>query len=278
MGLFDDPREYYDEARGYLRQGDLVIAPSATLWSAAECVADPGTLLTPRSVGGSQHVLLWPEREPVEGLAAEVRWGLVMILPHECAIHRDFNRRLARLRAEGVDEVEAVERASSDPSLDPTIVVAPVLPAALLSEADRRTVSSGGRIGQFPVCAGPDPHAPLIPAGTVDLGRIAEISRRLVHRRVARLSERARAFLRFKLAEQWAYRNQSLDADIARAVGHTIVRHQVIERSKDLEVILELDDGTTLILKQDQRRLNRADLPSRSDFSDRPMLHGTDSI
>ncbi|HUX85553.1 MAG TPA: hypothetical protein VMW65_01010 [Chloroflexota bacterium] len=278
MGLFDDPRDYYGEVGGYLRQGDLVLAPSTTLWSAAERPADPGALLPPSGVGVNQITLLWPRRAPVEGLAAEVRWGLVMVLPHECAIHRDFNRRLVQLEAEGMGEAEAIERASGDPALDPTIVVAPVIPLSSLPETDRRAVSSGGRIGLFPVCAGPAADAPLIPAGVVDLGRLAEISRRLVHRRVARLSERARAFLRFKLAEQWAYRNQSLDAEIAQAVGHTIMRHQVIERSKDLQVVLELDDGTTLVLKQDQRRPGRVDLPSRSDFPDRPVPRGSQSV
>ncbi|MBI3978284.1 MAG: hypothetical protein HY331_08875 [Chloroflexi bacterium] len=271
MGLFDDPREYYAEVSGYLQQGDLVIAPSATLWAAAEQAVEPGLLLPPGSVGASQMALLWPPRDPVEGLVAEVRWGLVMVLPHECAIHRDFNRRLVELEAAGAPRAEAVERASADPALDPTIVVAPVLPLAALPEPDRRTVAAGGRIGLCPVCPGPDPRRPLIPPAAVDLGRAGEISRRLVHRRVARLSSRARAFLRFKLAEQWAYRNQSLDAEVARAVGQTIVRHQVIERAKDLQIILELDDGTTLVLKQDQRRPAPADLPPRSAFPDRPM-------
>lgn len=270
MGLFDNPAEYYAKPEGYLRQGDLVIAPSSTLWSSAERPAEPGLLLSPSSVGTSQVALLWPAHDPVEGVSIEARWGLAMILPHECAIHRDFNRRVVQLQAEGAVTTDAVGRASADESLDPTVVVAPVVPINALPEADRRAVSSGGRIGLVPVCAGPDAHAPLIPTGALDLGRITEVSRRLIHRRAAGLSERARAFLRYKLAEQWAYRNQSLDAEIARAVGHRIVRHQVIERPKDLQVVLELDDGTTLILKSDQARPGRVDLPSRDVFKDRP--------
>lgn len=271
MGLFDDPREYYEPAIGYLRQGDLVIAPSVTLWSDRERTADPDVLLTPERVGITQSTLLWPHREEVEGVSAEARWGLAMVLPHECAIHRDFNRRLIQLQEAGNSQDDAIEQASNDPTLDPTIVVAPVIPLSHLPESDRRSVASGGRIGLFPVCPGPNATAPTIPAGVVDLGRISEISRRLVHARVARLSNRARALLRFKLAEQWAYRNQSLDDEIARAVGHTIVRHQVIERAKDLQVILELDDGTTLILKQDQRRLGRLDLPEREELMNRQL-------
>jgi hypothetical protein len=48
----------------------------------------------------------------------------------------------------------------------------------------------------------------------------------------------------------------------------------VIERAKDLQVALELDDGTTPILKEDQRRPGRLDLPSRPGFADRPSLEG----
>jgi|GEM_PF-1642066 len=270
MGLFDDPAAYYADVEGYLRQGDFVLAPSTTLWSTTERPVEPGALLPPSGIG-SQVTLLWPESPPIAGAALEARWGLVMVLPHECAIHRDFNRRLIDLAQQGMSQDEAVELASADSSLDPTITVTPVIPLTALPGSDRLTIASGGRIGLFPVCTGPNPLEPLIPAGAVDLGRATEISRQLVHRRVAHLSARARAFLRFKLVEQWAFRNQSLDADIARAVGHTIIRHQVAERTRDLQVILELDDGTTLVLKQDQRRPGQIDLPARSGFTDRPL-------
>lgn len=277
MGLFDDPAAYYAAVEGYLRQGDFVLAPSSTLWSPAERPAESAALLPPSGIG-SQLTLLWPENPPIAGVTLEARWGLVMVLPHECAIHRDFNRRLVELAQQGMSQDEAVDRASADSSLDPTITVTPIIPLTALPGADRPTIASGGRIGLFPVCSGPSPSELLIPAGAVDLGRVTEISRQLVHRRVARLSTRARAFLRFKLVEQWAFRNQSLDADIARAVGQTIIRHQVVERTRDLQVILELDDGTTLVLKQDQRRPGQIDLPARSEFTDRPLPPGEHGV
>ena len=272
MGLFDDPRAYYADASGYLRQGDLIIAPSATLWTARERDSASAPLVPPTKVGTTQQTLLWPAQPPAEGVVAEVRWGLAIVLPHECAIHRDFNRRLVELeRRDGITGTEAVARASADVSLDPTIVVAPVWPLSTFAEEDRRPIAEGGRIGFFPVCAGPDPSRPLVPPGAVDLGRVTEISRGLVHRRVARLSDRARALLRYKLAQQWAYRNQSLDAEIARAVGHTIVQSQVVERAKGLQITLILDDGSTLVLKQDQRRPGVDDLPGRAPLEDRPI-------
>lgn len=270
MGLLDDPTLYYvTDGSGPLRQGDLVLAPSATLYKDTETPAAQALISSPLRVGTAQQVHLWQPQQQVSGLSAEVRWGLAMVLPHECAISRDFNRRQVQLRKEGFSDEEARKIASDDPALDPTVVVSPVIPLIDFPLSDHPGILTGGRIGLFPICPGPRPEKPLVPKGVVDLGRASEISRQLIHQRVARLSERARALLRAKLVDQWAYRNLTLESEIARAIGRKIVDARVIEKSKDLEVILELDDGTTLVLKQDQRRPNRIDLPSRDDFQDR---------
>jgi hypothetical protein len=270
MGLLDDPTLYYTTVgSGPLRQGDLVLAPSATLYQDTEIPAAQTLLAPPLRVGTTQHILLWQPQQQISGLSAEVRWGLAMVLPHECAISRDFNRRQVQLRKDGFTDEEARKLASGDPALDPTVVVSPVIPMSNFPRSDHASILTGSRIGLFPVCPGPRPEKPLVPQGVVDLGRASEISRQLIYQRVARLSERARAVLRSKLVDQWAYRNLSLESEIAKAIGRKIVDARVIEKSKDLEVILELDDGTTLVLKQDQRRPNRLNLPPRDDFQDR---------
>ena len=183
-------------------------------------------------------------------LSAEVGWALAMVIPHNCAMEKDWNERVAELVASGASQGEAEQQAGSDTGLDPLVTVAPILPYAGLSAKRERSIRSGLRLTAFPVVGNGQ-----VPEGFVDLNAMTCVHYTLVlvEQRVAALSRVAEAFLQKKLAMHFAYRDDS-DLDvIAKAVGRRIVGVNVVEapskKSARVKVAMTLEDGETLVLE-----------------------------
>jgi hypothetical protein len=246
MAWFDHETEFYREPIGPLRQGDLVLAPSA--------VMEPGiggmSGVPPIDLGDERLVQVWtagrdalPETPT---LRVRTRWDLAMVLPHDCALEKEFNERVGELIAIGHPEDEAIAIASSDPTLDRLIAIAP---ARSYEEALPRRwegIRTGQRHGTFPL---PKNEAALIEPGWVDLTAPTTIDRSLLSSgmRIASLSARSIDYLRAALALYWSYRDLTRADEISRAIGRTIVDIKAAPMPKEklrLELFLDGDSGT----------------------------------
>ena len=174
-----------------------------------------------------------------------------MVVSDDCAIDREFNARVGQLVIEGMPEAGAEAEARNDKRLDKFILVAPVLSYESLHFTSEQAVRSAQAVGYFPIVGGPE-----VDEGYLDLGRVHPISRSLLTEPFAALSEAGRSILRWKLAQYFAARNLSVDAEIAAAVGRTISAVRAVEDNKHrLVVDLELDGGAArLRLRQEPRR------------------------
>ena len=250
MAWFDSENEYYQHPQGPLRQGDLVLAPSAVL--------EPGEgelpALAPSLLGDEQTIQLWKAARrtlpEAPTLRARVRWDLSMVLPHDCALEKEFNERVAELMREQLSEDEAIAQASADPTLDTLIALAPVRAYEEAAERRREGIRTGQRLGTFPVPAS-STHA--LDPGWVDLSAPTTVARSFFspELRVASLTVRAADYLRAALARHWSYRDLTRADEISRALGKTITDIKAAPMPKDrLRVELLLDgDGGTLTLE-----------------------------
>ena len=252
MAWFDDPDEYYGpgDENTAIAQGDIVITPTATLFLGE---GEPDAVAP--ELGEHRTVRLWRGADhdhvvAAPTLSAEVGWALAMVIPHNCAMEKDWNERVAELVASGASQGEAEQQAGSDTTLDPLVTVAPILPYAGLSAKRERSIRSGLRLSAFPVVGNAQ-----VPEGYVDLNAMTSAFYTLVltEQRVAALSRVAEAFLQKKLAMHFAYLDDS-DLDvIAKAVGRRIVGVNVVEapskKSARVKVAMTLEDGETLVLE-----------------------------
>ncbi|MGH2441577.1 MAG: hypothetical protein ACRDFX_00220, partial [Chloroflexota bacterium] len=156
---------------------------------------------------------------------------------------------------DGVPEAQAEAEARSDQSLDQLIPVAPILPYSRLRFLTAPSIRGAQPLGFFPVI---ESHDPPIDEGYVDFTRTVPVSRNVLRGPFASMSEPARSMLRWKLAQFYALRNQSIGNEIMAAIGKTITDvHVVMDSKKRLVVDLELDQGASrLQLKQEPRALD----------------------
>jgi hypothetical protein len=246
VAWFDTEAEYYQAPEGPLRQGDIVLA--ATVVVGAGVGPEPG--VAPAQLGQARTVKLWtalghtlPE---APSLQAQVRWDLAMVLPHDCALEKEFNERVVELLAQGQDEADAVRAASADPALDRYLAVAPIRDYSVLPERRREGARGGQRHGAFPV---PASALYALESGWVDLNAPTTVDRVSFSPslRVASLTDRAVDYLRASLARHWAYRDLTRADEISRALGRTIVDIHAAPMGKDklrLELHLDGDAGT----------------------------------
>lgn len=180
-----------------------------------------------------------------------------MIVADDCVLDKEFNAYVEQRTRAGDSEDAAVEEARTDPSLDPLVPVAPILPYLKLRLVNAQSVRTAQAIGYFPIVPSPD----QVDEGYVDFIRIVPVSRQLLWGPAATLSEPARRILRWKLAQFSAFRNLSVDSEIMAAIGKTITAVHVVSDQKDRMVVdLELNHGTgQLRLRQEPRR---PDLPA----------------
>ncbi len=246
MAWFEKETEYYQEASGALRQGDLVLAPSAVLESGEG--DNPGA--APGNLGEERVPQIWkairkalPEAPT---LRARVRWDLALVLPHDCALEKEFNERVAELVAMRFSEDAAITDASADANLDRLVAVAPVRSYDEIDVRRREGIRTAQRLGTFPVAASP---LYAVEPGWVDLNGPTTIDRRFFSPslRIASLTDRAADYLRAALARHWAYRDLTRADEVSRAIGRTIVDIKASPMPKQrlrLELLLNDDAGT----------------------------------
>jgi hypothetical protein len=132
-----------------------------------------------------------------------------MVLPHACALEKEFNEHVAILGSAGHTQPEAEELANDDVSLDRFIALAPLCTYGELAPERHAGVQTGARLGAFPV---PENALGGIPSAWVDLRRISTTDITLLEvepMRLASLSALAQAHLQAALAKHWAYRDLS---------------------------------------------------------------------
>lgn len=262
---------WYDEAAKYytapndaiaLSQGDIVVAPTAIL-----CQGEAeSNVAAPTDLGQERLVTLWRGRpknqREAPTLFANVRWGLAMVLPHSCAMQKDWNEQVNALKRAGRSQAEAEAIANADATLDPFVVIAPVLTYDTLPDARHAATANGSRLGVFPVC-GND----ILPAGYIDFARLATVRQELagVNYRVAQLSALTVGFLKHSIATYFAARSISRFDELSAAVGQTVVDVLPIDSPKKdkIRVSIALENGLSLVLEGDARATPPGNVPER---------------
>lgn len=179
-------------------------------------------------------------------LKARVRWDLAMVIPHDCALEKEFNERVSELVREGASEEVAVEEASADNTLDRLVAVAPIRAYEDTTAKRKEGIRTGQRHGTFPV---PASSTYCIEPGWVDLTAPTTLDRGFFspNLRLASLTDRAADYLRASLARHWAYRDLTRKDEISKAIGRTIVDIKAASMAKDrlrVELFLDGDAGT----------------------------------
>jgi hypothetical protein len=241
--------EYANAPHPTLRQGDIVLAPSALLVPPTERDLG-GPRNGPPHLGEAQRMALWDSRGDVlsPDVSAEVRFSPVLVVSHDCELEKDFNERVRELLGEGRSEEEAVAEAEADPTLDPYAVVAPVLPYTSVPERRHAGIRGGQRIGYFALDQLPGDGGDYL----VDLGRLCTVSVGLLPQRakVASLGPESVYELRYKLSEAYAIRDLAVLQELERLTGRTIVRAVALPKSaKKTSLQLHLDDGDIVHLE-----------------------------
>ena len=192
---------------------------------------EPSTSLAAgaRPVIGARDALdmpFWDEQLPVLAMWGRMNYGMAVIIPDGCAIDKDYNTLFARYCADGMPADQAEERALMD--ADPFIAVAEAWPVEALPEHRQREAESGA-IGYIPFLL---PQFPSVPkdarAYAVDLSRIATVSWRAIHRRIAIGDDRWRQDIQVALCRFFAARTIRVNEELAGAFQDTVVRVEAL--------------------------------------------------
>ena len=206
--------------------------------------------------GEERRVALWTasgrDLPEAPSTTAFARWGPTMVLPHTCAMEKEFNERIADLEAKGMSRAAAEDQANADTALDRWISVAPLRTYDTIPEHRRAGARQGTRLGTFPVVRDP---ASGIPECYVDFGRVCTVDVSLIptRARIGSLSAMAAAQLQYALAMHWAYRDESRLDELERAVGQRIAAVHPTSNGRRLTANLLLEDGSTLTLHASNR-------------------------
>jgi hypothetical protein len=183
--------------------------------------------------------------------AVECWLAPAVIVVDDCVIDKEFNAYIERRIREGMPEDEAEAEARTETSLDRLVPISPILPYEQLHFVGKDSIQQAQALGYFPIVESDE-----MDEGYVDFARTVPVSRQLLTGPFAAMSEAARRILRWKLAQFYAFRNQSVDTQIMSAVGKTITGVNTLTDNKNrLVVELELDEGAgSLRLRQEPRR------------------------
>lgn len=252
MAILDDPTLYYGSSQDDWALGDVVIVPSVVLWRAGERPTEAAPQPTPPPDGSASiRYALWTGGSPFPDPMIEAWLTPAVIVVDDCVIDKEFNASVEQRIRSGIPEDQAVEAARSDKTLDPLVPIAPILPYEQLRSANEQAVRQAQSVGYFPVVESAE-----MDEGYIDFTRTVPVSRHLLTGPFASMSDPARRVLRWKLAQFYAFRNQSIDEQIMDAVGKTITNVNVVTDHKNrLVVELELDTGaSSLRLRQEPRQ------------------------
>lgn len=252
--------EYLDTPCETLRQGEIVLAPTAVLLDSREAPPDSALPDLTWRLGARVRTLVWRARADytVPGVVVEAEWAPVLVLSHDCQLEKDFNEAVGEMMERGLSAEEARAAASSLPSLDPFAVVAPLQPYSAVPDHRHAGIRAGDRIGYFPLDALPGDGGDYF----VDLGRVATVSVRLLPQagKVASMAPPSVSELRYKLAEAYAIRDLSVITELEAMVGQTILRAEALPKSKKkTALVLHLDNGEIVHL---EIRRPREELPA----------------
>jgi hypothetical protein len=230
----DDFYEWHDEPR----QGDIVLCGVSRIIAADRHTPPQWESLDAHFV---QIEDCWDGGKPLN-LAAGI--ALAMVITHDCQLDKEWNRRIRELEREGMTTDRAEAAATSDSSLDRTLVVSPLIDTADLA-GGRGNLLAGKVIGYLPVPKHPDN---LVDECVVDLTYQCTVDRLDVVK-VASIRELARKHLRYALINLDALRAADLGFEIEAVVGRTIQKVEVPGRDP-LTVHIRLDDGQVIQLLQ----------------------------
>lgn len=230
----DDFYEWHEEPR----QGDIVLCGVSRIiaddrYSPAQWESLDAHFLEISDAWGTGRSL---------GVAAGI--GLAMVVTHDCQLDKEWNQRVRALEHSGMPREHAEREATSDVSLDRTLVVSPLVDPSEL-RGERGNLLAGKVIGYLPIPAHPDK---LVAECVVDLTYRCTIDR-LDVAKIASISEAARKQLRYALIRLDALRTADLGFEVEAVVGRTIQKVDVPARNP-LTVRLQLDDGQVIQLLQ----------------------------
>jgi hypothetical protein len=231
---------FYTNLRDAPSQGDILLTGISRILADDHFSPRPWAPL-------DQYYATVPGDGEVQSRSAAIGVCLVMLTSHDCQIDKEWNRRVQELMKEGRSQTQAMEEAESDPHLDRSFVVSPLVDPADI-EVDRGNLMAGRVVGYLPV---PPSDDGLVPRAVVDLTYQCTVDR-LDVRKVASTSDSTRAKLRYALVQLDALRAADLGFEVEAVTGRLIERVE-IPRSQPLFVRLHLDDGSILELMQQPR-------------------------
>jgi hypothetical protein len=251
------PAAYFLPARhATLRQGDIILAPTVTVWSAESKTAlalgsegaEPAPLLSLWQAGEDPETAPDPLAPPPVTLEAVYR--PVMVLSHECEIEKEFNEYVAPFEKHGEAAVaRAIDDADARWDLDRYVLVAPLLEYHPAEVAPDKwpAIEAARKVGYFPVLPlpGASPPAPSF----VHLSRVTTVERRLLSyaRKLASLTPAAVHLLRIKFAETHSVRTLSILSKLEAALGRTIMDVRILKQGRATSTVgLVLDHGAML--------------------------------
>ena len=255
MPWFNDPDLYFDSSitTESISQGDIVVAPTTILM--------PGTSESDMAGPiefGVRTVTLWTaasnEMPAAPSLSARVTWSLAMVVPHPCAMEKEWNEEITR-RVTAGEAADTAKRAANDMAqkseLDPFVTLAPLRSYEELHPSIRKTVREGNRLGHFPVCA----RGTELPESFVDFTQLATVHETLVRTptRFAALSAKARGRLQLSLSQFFAWRAKSLQGEIEASIGKRIDGITCVAKAGKLIATILLEDGATIVLEGNAR-------------------------
>jgi hypothetical protein len=257
--------EYEPHPHETLRQGDVILAPTALLVaSIGEGPTAPP--LAPQQLGLSVRGELWIGGGIAPASGYEAQWSPVLVLSHDCELEKEFNERVTQRIREGVPELDAIVRASEDPTLDPYAVVAPLLPYGAFDADGHEGIHAGQRIGCLPIDALPLDGGDYV----VDLSRPCTVSVELLPQaaKIASLAQTSVFELRYKLSEAYASRDLAVLAELEALVGHRITAVEALPKSRNkTSLVLHLEDAEPIHI---EIRRPREALPAELERLPRP--------
>lgn len=245
MSLVPADGFFLPQPKEQLSQGDIVVAPTTTLWSEA----GRGILVGPQpphflsELGAVIRGELWKvQRNNMANYATHsTRRGLAVVVSHDCLLDKQFNELVTQLLKAGASLEKAQQIAAERPDLDESVLISPLLLLAEIPSAYHSGIQQ--RIGYFPL--------PPIPGYgdrdfVVDLSQVTTVDWRLLPDTRISLSEESVNRLRFKLAEMFAYRGLSSLGQLTSIIGQRISDVKILEQSKKKSrLILTLEDGSS---------------------------------
>lgn len=163
-------------------------------------------------------------RPTVLEMWGRLNYGLAVVVTEDCGLDKEFNVLVRQFLGQGISQEEAAARAHEH--ADPYLAVAEAWPVEAFPPHMRGGAESGA-LGYLPFLLGdlvpqdPRPYA-------IDVGRIATISWRAIHRRLASGDDAWRLQIQTALCKAFAARNLELAANFLSIFEQPILRAEAV--------------------------------------------------